>query len=101
MIVIEKWAGLVTNASPYAVPAGGAVKQVNVQVINPGQLVVRNGNTNVSWGTTMVTAASTAATTSGTTVWAVRSVFRCPRGTTERVIYQNASGQILLAQGPS
>lgn len=101
MIIIEKWAGLVTNASPYSVPPGAAVTQVNVQVINPGQLVVRNGHTNVAWATTIATAASTAATTSGTTVWAIRRAFRCPRGSTERIIYQNASGQVLLAQGPS
>lgn len=90
MIIIEKWAGLVTNASPYSVPPGAAVTQVNVQVINPGQLVVRNGHTNVSWSIT------TNATTS-----AIRKIFRCPRGSTERVIYQNASGHVLLAQGPS
>ena len=90
MIIIEKWAGLVTNASPYAVPPGAAVTQVNVQVINPGQLVIRNGHTTVSWST------STGATTA-----AIRKAFRCPRGSVERVIYQNVSGQVLLSQGPS
>lgn len=97
MIIIEKWAGLVTNASPYSLPPGAAVTQVNVQVINPGQLVVRNGHGPVSWVTSM----TTAVTTSSSTGWDVRRAFRCARGTTERVIYQNATGQILLAQGPS
>lgn len=91
MIIIEKWAGLVTNASPYALPPGAAVTQVNVQVINPGQLVVRNGHASVSWAT--VSSATTAAP--------IRSAFRCPRGKTERVIYQDSLGVIALAQGPS
>ena len=43
MINIEKFAGLVTNASPYAIPPGAAVTQVNVQCISPGQLTVRPG----------------------------------------------------------
>ena len=43
MINIEKFAGLVTNASPYAIPPGAAVTQVNVQCISPGQLSVRPG----------------------------------------------------------
>lgn len=90
MIFIEKWAGLVTNASPYAVPPGAAVTQLNVQVINPGQLVVRNGHTNVSWSTA-----------TGATTASICKVFRCPRAATERVIYQNTLGQILLSQGPS
>lgn len=90
MIIIEKWAGLVTNASPYSLPPGAAVTQVNVQVINPGQLVVRGGLAAVSW-----------ASSTGNTAVAIRRAFRCPRASTERIIYQNASGQVMLAQGPS
>lgn len=51
MIIIEKWAGLVTNASPYAIPPGAAVTQVNLQAIVPGQVSVRPGSTNVSFAT--------------------------------------------------
>lgn len=43
MIRINKWAGLVTSASPYILPAGGSVEQINAQSIVPGQLSVRPG----------------------------------------------------------
>ena len=48
MIRISKWGGLVTAASPYILPAGGAVEQANAQSLIPGQLTVRGGMTNVS-----------------------------------------------------
>ena len=89
MITIEKWAGLATNASPYAIPPGSAVTQVNLQVINPGQMVVRKGATTVTF-----------ATTSGTTVPVVKAM-RTPFGGVEKVIYENSSGQVFVAQGPS
>jgi len=89
MITIEKWAGLATNASPYAIPPGAAVTQVNLQVINPGQMVVRKGATTVTF-----------ATTSGTTVPVVKAM-RTPFGGVEKVIYENSSGQVFVAQGPS
>jgi hypothetical protein len=37
------WAGLVTNASPYAIPAGAAVEQTNLVTTVPGQLTTRGG----------------------------------------------------------
>lgn len=43
MIRINKWQGLVTAASPYILPPGGAVEQINAQSRVPGQLSVRNG----------------------------------------------------------
>jgi len=89
MITIEKWAGLATNASPYAIPPGAAVTQVNLQVINPGQLVCRKGATTVSF-----------ATSSGTTVPVVQAM-RTPFGGVEKIIFQNSSGQVFVAQGPS
>ena len=39
----DQWAGLVTKASPYIVPAGAAVEQVNLQTSIPGQLTTRGG----------------------------------------------------------
>lgn len=88
MIVIEKWAGLVTNASPYAIPPGAAVTQVNLQVISPGQISLRPGSTSVSF-----------ATHAGTTSPVVR-MFRYPRAT-EAIVYQNALGQIRVARTPT
>ena len=43
MLRINKWAGLVTSASPYILPAGGTVEQINAQSIVPGQISVRPG----------------------------------------------------------
>lgn len=37
------WGGLVTNASPYAVPPGAATEQVNLTNAIPGQLSCRKG----------------------------------------------------------
>lgn len=88
MIVIDKWAGLVTNASPYAIPPGSGVTQVNLQVISPGRLSVRPGTTGVSFSSH-----------TGSTQ-AIVSAFRYP-GNVESVLYQNAVGSILVARGPS
>lgn len=88
MIVIEKWAGLVTNASPYSLPPGAGVTQVNLQVISPGRLSVRPGTTSVSFSSH-----------TGSTQ-AIVSAFRYP-GDVESVLYQNSSGSIRVAKGPS
>jgi len=39
----DSWAGLVTNASPFALPPGAAVEQVNLNCSIPGQLQSRGG----------------------------------------------------------
>lgn len=39
----EDWKGLITNASPYALPAGAATEQVNLQTNVSGQIVTRGG----------------------------------------------------------
>jgi len=88
MIVIEKWAGLVTNASPYAIPPGAAVTQVNLQVIAPGQIVVRPGTAAVSFSS------HTGSTQS------IIKAFRYP-GATESIVYQNSNGALFVARGPS
>lgn len=88
MISIEKWAGLVTNASPYALPPGAAVTQVNLQVIAPGQLTVRPGTTAVSF-----------TSHTGSTA-PIRRLFRYP-ATQEAVVYQNGDGKIFVARGPA
>lgn len=89
MIVIEKWAGLVTNASPYALPVGTAVTQVNLQVLAPGQVTVRPGDATVSWS--LLT---------GSTAPIVTAV-RFQHSTTENVVFQDSSGAIYVGKGPS
>ena len=39
----DSWKGLVTKASPFAVPPGAAVEQVNLGTRTPGQLTARDG----------------------------------------------------------
>lgn len=39
----DAWGGLMTNASPFALPAGAAVEQVNLCADVPGQLYTRGG----------------------------------------------------------
>lgn len=43
MISIEKWSGLITAASPYALPGGAMAEQVNLQCLRPGQVEGRSG----------------------------------------------------------
>jgi hypothetical protein len=89
MIVIDKWTGMVTNASPYAIPSGAAVTQVNVQAIVPGQINVRPGMVNVTWSSL----------TGGTSP--VRRIFRAPCGGSERLIYQDSAGVVRAGTGPA
>lgn len=86
MIIIDKWAGLVTNASPYSLPPGAAATQVNLQIVSPGQLVVRQGSTTASF-----------ASHTGSTQ-PIRSTLRYPG---EAVVYQNSAGAIFVARSPS
>lgn len=88
MIVIDKYAGLATNASPYSLPPGAAVTQVNVQVLVPGQIQVREGLTTVSW-----------TTHTGATEPIVRAI-HFQHSTFPQVVYQNADGGLYVAKGP-
>jgi len=82
MIIIDKWAGLVTNASPYSIPPGSAVQQVNLQCLVPGKLNVRPGMQTI----TFASADSTSAP--------VVSAFRYQYGTGEQLVYQDSAGRI-------
>lgn len=87
MIVIDTWRGLVTNGSPYALPAGAAVTQTNFQCRRPGELSARNGQTTLS---------ITTHTGAGVPVI---EMFRAPLAGVESVIYQNSSGHLFVAKG--
>ena len=43
IVRINMWSGVVSSASPYILPAGGAVQQINCMSLIPGQLTVRSG----------------------------------------------------------
>ncbi len=82
MLVIDKWPGLVTNASPYALPPGAATEQTNLISINPGQLIVRDGLT--------VKTFDSVDTSSGVVI----KMFRFQDGINETLLYQDADGNI-------
>lgn len=82
MIPITKWAGLVTNASQYAIPPGAAVEQVNLQCLVPGQLTVRPGMTPVTFANP------------STSTTAIVRAFRYQHGSSEHIVYQDAQGNI-------
>lgn len=82
MIPINKWAGLVTNASPYAIPPGAAVEQVNLQCLVPGQLTCRPGMIPVTFANPVAGAQ------------AIVRAFRYQHGSSEHIVYQDSAGNI-------
>lgn len=88
MIAIEKWVGLVTNASPYAIPPGGCVEQVNVQCLVPGELTIRPGMSAVTFSATI------------TNTSPVVKAFRYQHGPGEHIVYQGGDGQIYSSVVP-
>ena len=89
MITIDKWAGLVTNASPYAVSPGVAISQVNFQCVRPGELNARDGQTQLSFTTHSATASP------------IVSVFGCQIAGSESVLYCNSGGAVFISKGLS
>lgn len=87
MIIIENWQGLISNVSPYGIPPGAGVSQINFQCLRPGELTTRNGQTTVTFTT------HTGATT------APIAMVRHQLGTQECVVYQNAAGHIFVGRG--
>jgi hypothetical protein len=87
MIVIDNWKGLVTNASPYAIPPGAAVTQVNFQCVRPGELTSRFGQTTVGFATH----------NRGAGIPVVLA--RHQLGSQECVVYQTAGGGLVVARG--
>lgn len=82
MIVLDKWAGLATNASPYSIPPGSTVQQVNLQCLVAGKLSVRPGMQAISFSSADSTAS------------AILSAFRYQQGTGEHLVYQDSAGRI-------
>lgn len=48
MIAVTQWGGLATNASPYGLPPGATVEQINLQCLSPGRLTPRAGMTSTA-----------------------------------------------------
>lgn len=82
MITIQKWSGLITNASPYSLPGGACVSQVNLQCLRPGQIQCRKGMSAVG------------ATTYATPILCVTAI---PGGAPRRVALQAGTRIFLTA----
>lgn len=82
----DLWAGLVTNASPYAIPDGAAVEQTNLVTSTPGQLTSRNGMRPVS---------ASPSTTD------IRDCYPYVFSNSVRLLVLNASGQIVSLSAPA
>lgn len=89
MIIINKWSGLATNASKYAVPPGATVEQVNVQCLVPGQLTVRPGFQQVTFPNVSGTSDS------------IACAVRYQHGQSEHIVYQTSAGEIYSSVVPA
>jgi len=80
------WAGLVTNASPYAIPPGAAVEQTNITTSTPGQLTSRGGMRPVSFATSAPE---------------IRDCYPYVFSNSVRLLALNASGEIVALATPA
>lgn len=80
------WAGLVTNASPYAIPPGAAVEQVNLTTATPGQLTSRGGMRPVAFTATAPE---------------IRDCYPYVFGNAVRVLALNPSGEVVALTTPA
>lgn len=90
------WAGLVTNASPYAVPPGAAVEQVNLTTVTPGQLTSRGGMRPVAFAVPNVTP-----TTFADATQEMRDCYPYVFGNAVKVLALNASGEVVVRDTPA
>lgn len=80
------WAGLVTNASPYAIPEGAATEQTNLTTLIPGQLTSRGGMRRVAF------------TSSASEI---RDCFPYVTSTAVKLLVLNADGSISVMSTPA
>jgi hypothetical protein len=83
----DSWAGLVTNASPFALPPGAAVEQVNLNTSVPGQLQSRGGMRAISF--------------SGPAAGSVVHCHAVQLGSASVIIAQQSDGAVVLLENPA
>lgn len=88
---ITKWGGLLTNASTYAIPPGGATAQINLQSIAPGQLSVRGGMRAISFTDGLAGSSD------------IRELYRYAYGSSreEKLVVLDANGIIQVVSSPA
>jgi hypothetical protein len=88
MIRINKWQGFISYASPYIIPAGGAVEQTNMVCLLPGQISCRAGMEDVS-------------VNEGTTDAALEMWGYSIGNTTDKIFIFDETGDIRIEEAPS
>lgn len=86
---IAQWRGLLTNASAYAVPPGGAIVQINLNNTVPGQLSCRGGMRRVALSEGLSGGSD------------IRELFRYAYGTDEKLLVFDATGAIQVVSSPA
>ena len=86
-----KWAGLVSNASPYILPPGAAVVQENLHTRTPGQLTTRRG---------MRLVIHDEFTPGGQSAGKNVSVLACLQGGATKIISLASDGQVRVSTAP-
>lgn len=86
---LSKWGGLMTDASPYAIPPGAAVKQVNLITSTLGQLTSRGGMQPVQFS-------------GGEAPGDVIDLYCYSRGSQPDIVFaMNSLGQLSVVSGPA
>lgn len=88
---IEKWGGLLSNVSPYAIPPGGAAIQINLQNVAPGQISVRGGMRQMAFASALSGGAT------------IRDLYRYAYGTSlaEKLVVYDDTGAIQVLSSPA
>ena len=81
----QKWAGLISHASPFLLPPGATVEQVNIHARIPGSLQTRGGMCQVSH----------------TQDGEVRDVYSCLGTQTSTLLSLTSLGELVTNQSPS
>lgn len=81
----QKWAGLISHASPFLLPPGATVEQVNIHARVPGSLQSRGGMCQVLH----------------TQDGEVRDVYSCLGTTTSTLLSLTSSGELTMSPSPS
>lgn len=90
-MLINKWAGRISNSSPHDIPPGATQEQTNVRCRKPGILEVRQGNRPVTF-------ANAAAQVTGADVIALHG-FKRPEA--QWVIALLSDGKLRIGRTPS
>lgn len=97
MLRINKWPGLLTYASPYILPVGASVEQVNAHSGIPGQLTVRGGMGEVTHTCTGSGCTGAAVTGGLHEIWG----WSPGSGAADKIFGVNSAGNLVILTSPT